>query len=483
MELLGRHVVDGAEEVAGGRQLRVGAGEAGEPEVRQVGVLAAQQDVRGLDVAVHEPGGVRGVERARDLVDDRRGARRLEPPLGAQQPVQVGAGDPAHHEVQPPVLLARLVDRDHVRVIDRRRHPRLALEALAEVAVGGVLGRDQLERDRASQRDLGRAVDDAHAAAAGDRLDTAARDMSALEHVGHPSMLTRMSPTSGRDRIRADLERLVRDPVDRVPGLPARAARRGGRDRRRRCSATRASSTCRTRRRACSPSIAGPGPTVLLYAHYDVQPAPPDGWDERSVHARRCATAACTAAARPTTSPGSSPTSRRCGRTASRPHVKVLIEGSEENGRQKLLEVVDRDPELMRADLFVIADGGNWRLGEPTLCETLRGHGKLTVTLRTLENALHSGQFGGAAPDALLALTRMLATLHDDDGAVAVEGLAGRRLGGRRPARGGLPPPGRRARRRRARRHRHRSPTACGRATRSPCSASTRPPSRARATS
>ena len=104
-------------------------------------------------------------------------------------------------------------------------------------------------------------------------------------------------------------------------------------------------------------------------------------------------------------------------------HVKVLIEGSEENGRQRLLEVVDRDPELMRADVIVIADGGNWKLGEPTLCETLRGHGKLTVTLRTLEDALHSGQFGGAAPDALLALTRLLATLHDDAGAVAVEGL------------------------------------------------------------
>ncbi len=83
----------------------------------------------------------------------------------------------------------------------------------------------------------------------------------------------------------------------------------------------------------------------------------------------------------------------------------------------------------MRADVMVIADGGNWKLGEPTLCTTLRGHGKLTVTLRTLENALHSGQFGGAAPDALLALTRLLATLHDDDGDVAVDGLARRRRG------------------------------------------------------
>ena len=104
-------------------------------------------------------------------------------------------------------------------------------------------------------------------------------------------------------------------------------------------------------------------------------------------------------------------------------HVKVLIEGSEENGRQRLLEVVDRDPELMRADVMVIADNGNWRVGEPTLSLTLRGHGKLTVTLRTLAGALHSGHFGGAAPDALLALTRLIATLHDDDGDVAVEGL------------------------------------------------------------
>jgi acetylornithine deacetylase/succinyl-diaminopimelate desuccinylase-like protein len=101
----------------------------------------------------------------------------------------------------------------------------------------------------------------------------------------------------------------------------------------------------------------------------------------------------------------------------------VLIEGSEENGRQSLLEVVDEQPELMRADVMVIADGGNWRLGEPTLHETLRGHGKLTITLRTLEGALHSGQFGGAAPDALLALTRLLATLHDERGDVAVQGL------------------------------------------------------------
>jgi acetylornithine deacetylase/succinyl-diaminopimelate desuccinylase-like protein len=165
-------------------------------------------------------------------------------------------------------------------------------------------------------------------------------------------------------------------------------------------------------------------PTVLLYAHYDVQPAPPDGWHtdpfepafrEGRLYGRgasddKSGIAAHLAALRAWE--GRPPVG-----------VKLLVEGSEENGRQKLLEVVDADPELMRADAMVICDGGNWKLGEPTLCESLRGHGKLTLELRTLRGALHSGQFGGAAPDALLALVRLLGTLHDDAGNVVVEGL------------------------------------------------------------
>ena len=103
--------------------------------------------------------------------------------------------------------------------------------------------------------------------------------------------------------------------------------------------------------------------------------------------------------------------------------VKLLIEGGEENGKQRLLGALEREPELLRADVIVICDGGNWRIGEPTLCRSLRGHGKLTIELRTLAGALHSGQFGGAAPDALLALLRTLAALHDEHGAVAVTGL------------------------------------------------------------
>src|SRR4051794_32998115 len=161
--------------------------------------------------------------------------------------------------------------------------------------------------------------------------------------------------------------------------------------------------------------------TVLLYAHYDVQPADA-AWDPFTPVVRDGRLYGRGAADDKSGIVAHLAALRAHGGTPP-VHVKVLIEGSEENGRQSLLRVVDDQPELMRADVMVIADGGNWRLGEPTLCESLRGHGKLTVTLRTLENALHSGQFGGAAPDALLALTRLIATLHDDNGNVAVEGL------------------------------------------------------------
>jgi len=228
-------------------------------------------------------------------------------------------------------------------------------------------------------------------------------------------------------RIRSDLERLValpsiafdgfpRAPLDEAADLVADLLRDAG-----------APSVRMVDVPGEAPSVLAewPGePVVLLYAHYDVQPAPSDGWKSdpfdpvlrdgrvfgRGASDDKSGIAAHIAALRAWE--GKPPVG-----------VKILIEGSEENGRQRLLGVVDTDPDLMRADAMVICDGGNWKLGEPTLCESLRGHGKLTLTLTTLESALHSGQFGGAAPDALLALVRLLATLHDDDGKVVVEGL------------------------------------------------------------
>jgi acetylornithine deacetylase/succinyl-diaminopimelate desuccinylase-like protein len=172
--------------------------------------------------------------------------------------------------------------------------------------------------------------------------------------------------------------------------------------------------------------IPGPegSPVVMLYAHYDVQPAPPEqGW---------------------TTDPWK-PTGRDDGRIYGRgaaddkgglvTHlgtmrilegtppctVRLIVEGMEET-ESNLEPFVDAHPELFDVDLFIVCDMGNLRAGEPVLTTALRGDVACIVTLRTLEHPLHSGLFGGAAPDAMMALARLLSTLVDDEGNVAVAG-------------------------------------------------------------
>jgi acetylornithine deacetylase/succinyl-diaminopimelate desuccinylase-like protein len=103
--------------------------------------------------------------------------------------------------------------------------------------------------------------------------------------------------------------------------------------------------------------------------------------------------------------------------------VRVLIEGAEETGLGGLEELVGAQPELVAADAVVIADAGNHALGQPTLTTSLRGSLKIVVEVRTLAGPVHSGTYGGPAPDALVALIAMLATLHDAAGNVAVAGL------------------------------------------------------------
>ena len=79
---------------------------------------------------------------------------------------------------------------------------------------------------------------------------------------------------------------------------------------------------------------------------------------------------------------------------------------------------------FFRCDVFIVADNGNLTVGDPALTTSLRGEVSCIVEVCTLESPVHSGTFGGAAPDALIALIRMLATLHDAQGDVAVQGLA-----------------------------------------------------------
>lgn len=171
-------------------------------------------------------------------------------------------------------------------------------------------------------------------------------------------------------------------------------------------------------------------PTVLLYAHHDVQPPGDEAlWDSPPFE--------------PTVRDG-----RLYGRGAAddkagiMAHVgairavaevlgddldlgiAVFIEGEEEYGSRSFAQFLADNADVLRADVIVVADSGNWDERTPGLTVSLRGNARFTLTVRTLEHASHSGMMGGAVPDAMLATVKLLATLWDDDGAVAVEGLA-----------------------------------------------------------
>ncbi|GAA1370204.1 dipeptidase [Streptomyces beijiangensis] len=169
-------------------------------------------------------------------------------------------------------------------------------------------------------------------------------------------------------------------------------------------------------------------PTVLLYAHYDVQPmldeaawvSPPfeltdrDGrWYGRGAADCKGGVIMHLLALRALKANGGIPVS-----------VKVIVEGSEEQGTGGLERYAEAHPDLLVADSIVIGDAGNFRVGLPTVTATLRGMTMIRVTLETLEGNLHSGQFGGAAPDALAALIRVLDSLRAEDGSTVVDGLA-----------------------------------------------------------
>ncbi|GGW36937.1 dipeptidase [Streptomyces xantholiticus] len=175
------------------------------------------------------------------------------------------------------------------------------------------------------------------------------------------------------------------------------------------------------------PGPAG-APTVLLYAHYDVQPpldpaawvSPPFELTERDGRWYGRGAADCKGgfimhllALRALKANGGVPV-----------NVKVIVEGSEEQGTGGLEQYAEAHPELLAADAVVIGDTGNFRAGLPTVTASLRGMTLLRVQVDTLEGNLHSGQFGGAAPDALAALIRVLDSLRAKDGSTTVEGLA-----------------------------------------------------------
>jgi acetylornithine deacetylase/succinyl-diaminopimelate desuccinylase-like protein len=103
--------------------------------------------------------------------------------------------------------------------------------------------------------------------------------------------------------------------------------------------------------------------------------------------------------------------------------VTVFVEGEEESGSPSLGALLGAHRDLLAADVIVIADSDNWSTKTPSLTVSLRGLADCVVEVSTLDHGLHSGMWGGVVPDALSALVRLLASLHDDDGNVAVAGL------------------------------------------------------------
>jgi len=101
----------------------------------------------------------------------------------------------------------------------------------------------------------------------------------------------------------------------------------------------------------------------------------------------------------------------------------MFIEGEEEVGSDSLVALLRQHHDELRSDVIVIADSGNWDIGVPALTTSLRGLVRADVEVRTLTHAVHSGMWGGLVPDSLMALARLIASLHDDEGNVTIDGL------------------------------------------------------------
>jgi acetylornithine deacetylase/succinyl-diaminopimelate desuccinylase-like protein len=231
--------------------------------------------------------------------------------------------------------------------------------------------------------------------------------------------------------VRADLERLVRIPS--VSADPAAAPQ----------LAASADAVADLLRQAGLPEVEilaveggqpavlgrrpGPpgAPTVLLYAHHDVQPpgARAD-WDSDPFDpAERAGRLYGRGAADDKAGIAVHLAALRAHGDQLPVGVTVLIEGEEETGSPTLVPFFEAFKDRLRADVVVFADAVNWTVDVPALTTTLRGGTSVVVQARTLDHGVHSGLYGGPVPDALTALCRMLATLHDDNGDVAVPGL------------------------------------------------------------
>lgn len=172
-------------------------------------------------------------------------------------------------------------------------------------------------------------------------------------------------------------------------------------------------------------------PTVLLYAHHDVQPPGDEAqWDSKPfeptlrgdrLYGRGAADDKAGVVAHLAAI-------RASREVLGDPEIGLVlyVEGEEEFGSRSILTFLERYRDTFDADVIVVADSGNWSTEIPAITVGLRGAVAFNLRITTLEHASHSGMFGGAVPDAMFAAIRLLDTLWNADGSVAVAGLTSR---------------------------------------------------------
>lgn len=170
-------------------------------------------------------------------------------------------------------------------------------------------------------------------------------------------------------------------------------------------------------------------PTVLLYAHHDVQP-PGDAsvWKTEPfepviIDGRMFGRGAADDKAGIIAHLIAVETLRDLTANEFDLGLTIFIEGEEEAGSPTFRNFLEENKSALEADVIIVADSSNWTESVPALTTTLRGLVSLVIEVTTLDHALHSGMYGGVVPDAMLAMIRLLSTLHDERGSVAVAGL------------------------------------------------------------
>ena len=174
-------------------------------------------------------------------------------------------------------------------------------------------------------------------------------------------------------------------------------------------------------------------PTVLLYAHHDVQPVPdPAAWKTDPftgtvVDGRLFGRGAADDGGGIAIHSGAL---RALGEDR-RVNIKVFIEGEEEMGSPSFIPFIESHRDDCAADVIIVADSGNWSSAIPSLTTSLRGNACVDVSVRVLEHPVHSGQFGGPVLDANTLAAMLIASMYDEDGALEVPGLLhGEPIGG-----------------------------------------------------